>query len=179
VRQDERDGRRLAGEGKKLVTGEEEVWFQIAEAQGRSVQETKQATTTSEFVRWEAYFEKKVNAFHRDDYFFAQIAYEIYVLRLKFAGLFTGENVREFKDFLVKYEHTKVKEEDIRQPINVEDMTEEEKAELKEKISRESMARWGVSKAEREGKTAPPKKQRPRPKPVPPRPKPVRKAKGL
>lgn len=101
--QNERDGRSLAGEGKKLVTGEEELWFQIAEAIGCTPDEAKHVTTASGFVRWQAYFAKKVNRFHREDSFFAQIAFEVYLLRKAWCGLFPGEKPREFDDFLHEF----------------------------------------------------------------------------
>ncbi len=42
-----------------------------------SVQRCKRETTSTEFVDWRVYLQQEINGFHREDYFFAQIACEI------------------------------------------------------------------------------------------------------
>lgn len=46
-----------------------------------SLQRVKSETTSAEFVRWRRYLDDKVNRFHRDDYYLAQIAYEVHLSR--------------------------------------------------------------------------------------------------
>jgi hypothetical protein len=61
------------------------------------------STTSSQFVEWLEYLERDINAFHREDYYHAQIAAEI---RRSFVK--KPRNVKA-KQFLLKFQHMKPK----------------------------------------------------------------------
>ena len=72
-------------------------WYRLASHLHKTVQEVRQKTTSTEFVLWMEYLEKDTNAFHREDYYLAQIAAEIrrsFVKKPKQVKL---------KDFLLKF----------------------------------------------------------------------------
>jgi len=51
--------------------------MQIADRNNWSLSEAKAKVTSSEVMLWRAFIERDANAFHREDYYFAQIAQEI------------------------------------------------------------------------------------------------------
>lgn len=55
-------------------------------------------TTSSEFLEWCQYLDSKQNEFHREDYFFAQIAAEVR------RGLVKDPASIRVEDFLIKFE---------------------------------------------------------------------------
>jgi hypothetical protein len=57
--------------------GEELVWFTMADKQGRSIDEVQESTTSSDFVRWIAFYNLQHNTPDRDTYYLMQIAAEI------------------------------------------------------------------------------------------------------
>lgn len=50
------------------------MWLKIADRLGMSLARVKAETSISDFYLWMAYLEKEVNDFHREDYYWAQIA---------------------------------------------------------------------------------------------------------
>lgn len=77
------------------------------------LQRCQQETTSSEFVKWMAYLERDANAFHRQDYYLAQIALEV---RRIFAK---HPNKMNLDDFILKFEQERKKIE--KQTSNVEE----------------------------------------------------------
>lgn len=63
------------------MKGEKELWYKLASHLKMSKQRCQQETTSTQFLDWIVYLEKDVNAFHREDYFFANIAREIAQIR--------------------------------------------------------------------------------------------------
>jgi hypothetical protein len=59
------------------MSGETLKWYRLASHLHIPVGELKERITSSEFVEWHHYLEQDVNAFHREDYFLAQVAAEI------------------------------------------------------------------------------------------------------
>jgi hypothetical protein len=72
-----------------------------------SLQRCQAETTSTEFIDWMAYLENDVNAFHREDWFLANIAREIRVLREIIIGMFAKKAksriVVELEQFLLKF----------------------------------------------------------------------------
>ena len=68
-----------------------------------SKQRCQQETTSTEFLDWVEYIEQDINAFHREDYFLAQIAQEIRRTIVK-----EPEKVK-IESFLQKFERKVVK----------------------------------------------------------------------
>ncbi len=69
-----------------------------------SVQRCLQETTSTEFLDWMEYLEQDVNAFHREDYFWATISREIKEVRAMFAK---GTKVIKLDQFLLKFTNQK------------------------------------------------------------------------
>lgn len=79
-----------------------------------SLQRCKSETTSSELVLWMVFLEEEVNAFHREDYFLANIS-------LRICQAFSDKpNKFKLEDFLLKFTSGERKEEDG------EEMTQEE-----------------------------------------------------
>lgn len=53
------------------------MWLKLASHLHMSLERCQEETSSSDFVLWKAYFEQDVNEFHREDYYFAQIAQEV------------------------------------------------------------------------------------------------------
>ena len=70
------------------------------------MQRCKAETTSSEFVVWMEYLKQDINAFHREDYFWANIARLI----REFQMMFTKKPKRvDLEPFLLKFEPEKEK----------------------------------------------------------------------
>ena len=82
--------------------------MRIADRLGRSVSEAKSSITSTEFIRWAVYLEKEVNGFHRQDYFLAQIAHELYLQRCLWTET---KPTRTINDYMVKFESAKAAKE--------------------------------------------------------------------
>ena len=79
-------------------------WFILADRLKTPLQELQAKTSSSEFVEWMHYIDKEVNAFHREDYYLAQIAYFICKVN-------EGKKSRfKLKDFLLKFGDNRKKE---------------------------------------------------------------------
>jgi hypothetical protein len=98
--------------------------MRLADRLGKTKQEVQRGMTSSEFILWKVYLEEEVNYFHREDYFWAQIALEIRRVLAK------NPNKYQMKDFLVKFKSSKP---EVKKPL-----TEEEKKQRTWK----SMAYW-------------------------------------
>lgn len=61
-------------------------------------QRCQEETSSTDFVMWTEYLEREVNAFHREDYFWAQVAAEV---RRSFVK---NPKKVKVKDFLLKFE---------------------------------------------------------------------------
>lgn len=94
-------GRAERGGGKKRLKGEELTWFRIATRTGCTVQRAKAETTATEFLKWEKFIEDEANDFHRQDWFFARVCYELYLLRLSWTG---GKVELKPEDYLIKFQ---------------------------------------------------------------------------
>jgi len=66
-----------------------------------SVQRCKKETTSMDFVMWMEYLEQEANAFHREDYYMAQIAAEV------FRGNAKNPKKVRLRQFLLKFEREK------------------------------------------------------------------------
>ena len=62
---------------KKRLKGETLAWFELASHLHLSVDRVQDETTSFQFVMWQEYLERDANAFHREDFYLAQIAAEI------------------------------------------------------------------------------------------------------
>jgi hypothetical protein len=51
--------------------------MQIADRQNWSLGEAKSKVSSSELIMWKVYLERDINTFHREDYYYAQIALEV------------------------------------------------------------------------------------------------------
>ena len=101
-----------------------------------SVQRCQQETTSTEFLDWIEYLEQDVNAFHREDYFLANIAREICQIR----EMLSKKPKRvKLKSFLLKF--TKEKKRKI-----IKSITEEEKKEKAERMKRHFLAWAGIKR---------------------------------
>ena len=89
------------------MQGETLLWMRLADRQNWSLEEAQRKISSEEFILWKVYFDWDVNAFHRDDYFWAQIAYEIRCVLSK--------NPKRHKpeQFLIKFEEAKKKQESV------------------------------------------------------------------
>lgn len=87
------------------MTGDEEVWFEIAERLCMAVSDAKHRVTATEFLRWQEKFHREWNRHTKQDNFLAQVAYEVYLMRYYFA---TWAGVKDsspakFEEFLIKF----------------------------------------------------------------------------
>jgi len=117
------------------------LWFEIAKRTGCSVQRAKAETTSTEFLMWQSVIKDEANAFHREDWFYAQLCYQIYLLRLSFSG---GQNKLKLEDFLIKFDTAGTNTRDVESnklphglTKPVEEMTEDEIWAEKVRISKE------------------------------------------
>lgn len=94
-----------------------------------SLQRCKKETTSTEFVLWKVRMEADVNDFHREDYFFAQLA--CLVAR---ANMGEKGNDVSIKDFLLKFSTPKA-----------EPAPKELAPEEREQKMAESKAAWGAA----------------------------------
>ena len=92
-----------------------------------SVQRAKAETTSTQFLKWEKFFEEEINEFHREDWFFAQLCFQIYLLRLTWGG---GKVELTPEDFLMKFSISRKEKPKVK---NIEEMSEEEIAAEKER----------------------------------------------
>lgn len=81
------------------MKGERLQWFILASHLHLSLQRCQMETTSLEFTDWMYYLERDVNAFHREDYFFARISMQI-------ANIFS-KSPQKLKDFLIKFKPEK------------------------------------------------------------------------
>ena len=123
-----------------------------------SVQRAKAETTSTQFLKWEKFFEEEINEFHREDWFFAQLCFQIYLLRLSWGG---GKVELTPEDFLMKFSISRKEKPKVK---NIEEMSEEEIAAEKERIAKQEMGSWfaalGMSETGEfmyKGMVAPPK----------------------
>jgi hypothetical protein len=81
---------------------------------GRTVQETLECVTSTEFLEWQAFEAIESNQFHREDYFLAQIAAEVCRSRVK-----NPSRIKD-SDFLIKFQTRKprkLSEEDLKNRV--------------------------------------------------------------
>ncbi len=78
-----------------------------------------------------------MNDFHREDYFFAQIAFEVYLLRIAWTGT-NGRPPRRFEEFLHKFEF----KDDAKARSVMTENNEELDALAKKRAADASKARW-------------------------------------
>lgn len=98
------------------MTGETLQWYILADRLKKTVGYVKSHTSSTQFLEWQAYIEQDLNAFHREDYFWASIAAEV-------ARVLAKDPKRiDIKDYLVKFTVDKVAEQQAA-------MTEDEKRE--------------------------------------------------
>lgn len=71
----------------------------------KTVQEVQGQVTSTEFLLWQEFFNKEVNLFHREDFYFAQLAAEIRRSYVKKPRLV------KVKDFIIKYVMSKTSDE--------------------------------------------------------------------
>lgn len=100
-----------------MMTGEKLAWYTLASHLHMSKQRCQFETSSSEFVDWMVYLEQDVNAFHREDYYWAQIALEI---RKVFAW---GKSKRhwQIKDLLILFKENapEVREDRVKRTSSV------------------------------------------------------------
>jgi len=80
------------------LKGEKLDWHRLADRLNMSLQRCQQETTSTEFLDWMEYLKQDVNAFHREDYFLANIAMHI---RMAFAK--DPKKVPKLERFLLKF----------------------------------------------------------------------------
>ncbi len=83
------------------MEGEELAWFRIADRQNWSVSETKVRLSSTEFLKWVAYLRYDINAFHREDYYQAQIARQINQFMIAFSS---SKSKSKLGDFILDFE---------------------------------------------------------------------------
>jgi len=110
------------------MTGETLIWFQLADRLGIPVQRLRRETSSSDFTRWKVYLEQDLNAFHREDHYYAQIAREIRISQLPYKKAKRVKN----KQFLIQFEM-------VAPAKSGGQLTEEEKKEY----IRQQKAFWG------------------------------------
>jgi len=69
------------------------------------VEQVKEETTASQFIMWQEFLEREINEFHREDWYFAQLAYHLYCIPFKISWIFGGKTQpsKEPKDFLIQF----------------------------------------------------------------------------
>lgn len=106
--------------------------MKLADRLGMSVSEAKSSITSSEFIRWCVYLERDHNAFHREDYFFANIAYELYLQRCLWTE---SKPTLKMEDWLIKFESRKSQQEKIEKEVakqfDIEEILAKEEARQK------------------------------------------------
>jgi len=155
------------GTGKKSLTGEEEVWYLVAERLGMSVDEAKSKIGPTEFYRWQERMDREPNEFHWLKWSLAAIRFEISELPyILFGGKGTG---RTIKDMLLTFEKDKPKKK----------ATPAEKQKIMMEKIEKSKGFFGLLKSMSEdmkngkgGRRTPVKKKKPEPKPEPVSPPP-------
>lgn len=80
--------------------------MELADSQGRSLEECKRAVGSREFLSWKVFREHQINAFQRQDYFLAQIA--LHICR----GQAKNPRSLKLEQFLLKFVNGKPPEED-------------------------------------------------------------------
>lgn len=82
--------------------------MQIADRQNWSLAEAQTKVSSTELLLWKAYIEWDTNAFHREDYYLAQIAAEV-------RRAFGGKKAKKVKvdDLLLKFTTGKPKAESV------------------------------------------------------------------
>lgn len=90
--------------------GERLGWFRLASHLKIPVSTLQKSTSSSEFIEWMVYLEEEVNDFHRDSFYWAQIAAEI-----RRANSRNPKSVKT-EDFLLKF--TKKKEKSSEERIS-------------------------------------------------------------
>lgn len=105
----ERAGRQSRGSGKKLLSGEEFIWHEIASRTGRTVREAKHSLTATDFLKWAAYLNEKDERTYRrktpEHYYFAGLRAEVAALRLSVERtLGASEKRPKPADYLIEFE---------------------------------------------------------------------------
>ncbi len=117
------------------MTGEELVWYKIADRLKMSPSEAKAKHSLTHFRRWQQFFEQEVNDFHREDHITARVAYEVYQLRAALCAIFKVKlPEKEVIDFITKFE--------FKQEVNLEVMTDEVREEKLKDFCKASQAKW-------------------------------------
>lgn len=109
------------------MSGETLQWMMLADRLGMSLQRVKLETTSTEFNLWNAFLEWDLNAFHRQDYYLAQIAREVRAVLAKKPALV------KLKDFILQFGSGK-QDKPPKENLSPE--------ELKQKATAASKAYW-------------------------------------
>jgi len=80
------------------LKGEELGWFRLASHLKMSVGRCQEETTSSQFVMWMEYLNQDVNAFHRENYYWAQIAWII-------ARVFGGDKNSKVENYILEFKN--------------------------------------------------------------------------
>ncbi len=102
------------------------------------LQEFRRKTTSSEFIRWLVFFKEEVNHFHREDYYWAQIAWII-------GNMFVKDDEQiPLEKFLLKFKEKEVEEDaPIEENFEIEfERTPEESEEMIKEIAEKSRRLW-------------------------------------
>lgn len=73
------------------------MWFKLASHLHTPLQEVQQKTSSTEFLEWVSYLEQDSNAFHREDFYLAQVAAEVRRLIAK------NPKAVKVQDFILKF----------------------------------------------------------------------------
>lgn len=98
----------------------------------KSVREAKRKISFPEFIRWQKYFDNEVNHFHREDWFGAQIAFQVYLLRHTVLNMFNPDPQSpelDFKQFLIKF-IVKDEKSEGETPVEVQETPEQRKRRI-------------------------------------------------
>jgi hypothetical protein len=132
VPDDQRSGRGFQRDRKKRLTeGEEGAWFRIASRLHLPVSEAKERVSSTEFLRWNSFFDSEHHGRQRIDWLTAILAYQIYIIPFR---MFGGKVALELEDFLIRFE----KEKPVRQveeAADAEVLEAARKAYLKEHVT--------------------------------------------
>lgn len=79
----------------------------VAEMLAATIDEAKDKVPYTEFISWVEYFRRKIKRRTKDEFYLANLRWEIYQLRKAFSSVFGGKLAdREPKDFLMTHADT-------------------------------------------------------------------------
>jgi len=101
------------------MTGERLAWFRLAYELKQPLQRLQKETTSSEFRDWMVFFniqaEEKQKSYTREEYFYAQIALEVF-------NAFREKRVGTIEDFLIELKEKKPETKRSRKKIQQDKM---------------------------------------------------------